>query len=82
MTEAAGSAVGLDLNDTRIRLSDIDLKGENLTFLVEGTSNGALYARLAALGLGVELNDGEPALRILRPRRWFDAWRAEQNLAR
>lgn len=75
----AGSA-RLDLNETRIRLSDVDLRGENLTLLAdlalaEGTSNGALYARLGILGLGVELDDGEPTLRILRPRRWFDAWR-------
>jgi hypothetical protein len=77
----------LDLNDTRIRLSDVDLRGENLTLLADlalaqGTSNGALYARLGALGLGVELNDSEPTLRIVRPRRWFDAWRAAQNSAR
>jgi hypothetical protein len=77
----------LDLNDTRIRLSDVDLRGENLMLLAdlklaEGTSNGALYASLGALGLGVELNDSEPTLRILRPRRWFDAWRAGQNPAR
>jgi len=77
----------LDLNDTRIRLSDVDLVGENLTLLADlaladGTSNGALYARLGALALGVELNDSEPTLRILRPRRWFDAWRAVQDPAR
>ncbi|MCA1789393.1 MAG: hypothetical protein LC667_05920 [Thioalkalivibrio sp.] len=41
----------LDLDDTRIRLSDVDLQGENLTLLADlalaqGTSNGALYARL------------------------------------
>lgn len=76
----AGSA-RLDLNETRIRLSDVDLRGENLMLLAdlalaEGTSNGALYARLGVLGLGVELDDGDPTLRIVRPRRWFDAWRA------
>jgi len=74
----------LDLNDTRIRLSDVDLRGENLTLLAdlalaEGVSNGALYARLGVLALGVELNDGEPTLRIVRPRRWFDAWRAARE---
>ncbi len=73
----------LDLNDTRIRLGDVDLRGENLTVLADltladGVSNGALYARLGALALGVELTDSEPVLRIVRPRRWFDAWRAEQ----
>ncbi len=77
----------LDLNDTRIRLSDLDLQGENLTVLAdlelaEGSSNGALYASLGALGLGVELNDSEPTLRIVRPRRWFDNWRAGRNPAR
>lgn len=76
----------LNLNDTRIRLSDVDLRGENLMLLADlelaqGTSNGALYAGLGALGLGVELNDSEPTLRIVRPRRWFDAWRAGQNPA-
>ncbi len=77
----------LDLNDTRIRLSDVDLRGEDLMLLADlalaqGTSNGALYARLGALGLGVELIDSEPTLRIVRPRRWFDIWRAGQNPAR
>ncbi|TVP83745.1 MAG: hypothetical protein EA347_12030 [Thioalkalivibrio sp.] len=76
----AGSA-WLDLNETRIRLSAVDLRGENLIMLAdlalaEGTSNGALYARLGVLGVGVELDNGEPTLRIVRPRRWFDAWRA------
>ena len=77
----------LNLNDTRIRLSDLDLQGENLMLLADlelaqGTSNGALYASLGALGLGVELNDNEPTLRIVRPRRWFDTWRAGQSPAR
>lgn len=76
----------LNLNDAQIRLSEVDLRGENLMLLADlelaqGTSNGALYASLGALGFGVELNDSEPTLRIVRPRRWFDAWRAGQNPA-
>jgi len=74
----------LDLNDTRIRLGDVDLRGEDLKLLADltladGMPNGALYARLGALALGVELNDSEPTLRIVRPRRWFDAWRTGQS---
>ena len=79
----AGSA-RLDVNDTRILLSDVDLRGENLMLLAdlalaEGTANGALYARLGVLGLGVELDDSEPTLRIVRPRSWFDTWRARHG---
>jgi len=74
----------LDLNDDRIRLGAVDLRGENLTLLADlelarGTSRSALYARLGALGVGIELSDNEPTLKIVRPRQWFDAWRAGQG---
>ena len=48
----------------------------------DGQANGALYARLGAVGLGVELNDSEPALRVLQPKRWFDRWREAQRFPR
>ncbi len=43
--------------------------------LAEKSANGALYAHLGALGIGVELIDSEPSLKVLQPRRWFDRWR-------
>ena len=76
----------LDLSNDRIRLSGVDLRGETLTLLADldlagDASNGAMYARLGALSLGVELNDNEPTLRIVRPLRWFHAWRDGKNVA-
>ena len=52
-------------------LSDITLAHQQ--------ANGALYARLGALGIGVELVESEPTLRVIQPRRWFDQWRATQR---
>lgn len=70
----------LAINDEQIRLHDLTLTGGPLLLLsdltlAEQSANGALYARLGALGLGVELIDSEPGLRVLQPRRWFDRWR-------
>lgn len=70
----------LQIGDKRIRLQDLTLTGGPLLLLSDVTlekkhANGALYARIGALGLGVELTDSEPTLRVLQPRRWFDNWR-------
>lgn len=74
----------LTVSDEQIRLHDLTLTGGPLLLLsdvtlADGQANGALYARLGAVGLGVELNDSEPALRVLQPKRWFDRWREAQR---
>ncbi len=70
----------LQINGERIRLHDLTLTGGQLLLLsdvtlAEKSANGALYAHLGALGIGVELIDSEPTLKVLQPRRWFDRWR-------
>ncbi|MDN7132919.1 hypothetical protein JNO04_11235 [Halomonas sp. MC140] len=69
----------LQVGDQRIRLQDLTLTGGPLLLLSDVTlqdksANGALYARIGALGIGVELVDSEPTLRVIQPRRWFDHW--------
>lgn len=71
----------LDMNGEQIQLHDLTLTGGPLLLLSDVTladehANGALYARLGALGIGVELVDSEPTLKVLQPRLWFDRWRA------
>ena len=70
----------LAIDGEQISLSDLTLTGGPLLLLSDVTlanrsANGALYARLGVLGLGVELNESEPMLRVIQPRRWFDRWR-------
>ncbi|WP_249975887.1 hypothetical protein [Vreelandella olivaria] len=77
----------LQINGERIRLHNLALTGGPLLMLsdvtlAEKSANGALYARLGALGIGVELVDSEPALRVLQPRRWFDRWREANRFPR
>ncbi|WP_404342890.1 hypothetical protein [Vreelandella venusta] len=77
----------LTVSGEQIRLHDLTLTGGPLLLLsdvtlADGQANGALYARLGAVGLGVELKDSEPALRVLQPKRWFDRWREAQRFPR
>lgn len=70
----------LHIDGERIRLHDLTLTGGPLLLLADVTlaqkrANGALYTHLGAMGLGVELIDSEPDLKVLQPRRWFDRWR-------
>ncbi|MEH6640873.1 hypothetical protein [Vreelandella glaciei] len=70
----------LAINGEQISLSDLTLTGGPLLLLsdialADRSANGALYAHLGVLGLGVELEDSEPTLRFIQPRRWFDRWR-------
>lgn len=81
-----GSAA-LTVSGEQIRLHDLTLTGGPLRLLsdvtlADGQANGALYARLGTVGLGVELNNSEPALRVLQPKRWFDRWREAQRFPR
>ncbi|WP_447553620.1 hypothetical protein [Vreelandella sp. EE22] len=77
----------LEMNGERIHLRGLNLTGGPLLVLSDITLDqqsvsGALYARLGALGLGVELIESEPDLRLLRPRRWFDRWRQANRYPR
>ncbi|MBT2785614.1 MULTISPECIES: hypothetical protein [unclassified Halomonas] len=77
----------LAISGEQIRLSDLTLTGGPLLLLSDVTladrsANGALYARLGVLGLGVVLNDSEPTLRVIQPRRWFDRWRVANQVPR
>lgn len=77
----------LRLNGDQLTLSDLTLSGGPLLVLADLTladqrANGALYARLGRLGLGVALDDNEPTLQVIQPRRWFDRWRQQQSLLR
>jgi hypothetical protein len=75
----------LDISGEHIRLQNLTLTGGPLLLLsdialADRTANGALYARLGVVGLGVELIDSEPTLRIIQPRRWFEQWREASHL--
>jgi hypothetical protein len=74
----------LRLNGKQLTLDDLTLSGGALFILADLTladqrANGALYARLGQLGLGVSLDDNEPTLHVFQPRRWFDRWRDQQS---
>jgi hypothetical protein len=76
----------LSLARQQLALSGMTLSGGPLTLLAEltladSTANGALYARLGQLGLGIELIDREPVLKVLQPRRWFEQWRQTHQAA-
>ncbi|KUJ87847.1 MAG: hypothetical protein XD36_1685 [Halomonas sp. 54_146] len=77
----------LEISGEHISLQDVTLTGGPLLLLSDVTladrsANGALYARLGRLGLGVELNESEPTLRVIQPRRWFDRWREANRFPR
>ena len=70
----------LEISGKQISLSDLTLAGGPLLLLsdvalADRSANGALYAHLGVIGLGVELEDSEPTLHVIQPRRWFDRWR-------
>lgn len=70
----------LQISGEQISLQDLALTGGPLLLLSDVTledssANGALYARLGVLGFGVELEDSEPTIKVIRPHRWFDRWR-------
>ena len=77
----------LGISGEQISLQALTLTGGPMLMLADVTlaersANGALYARLGALGLGVELEDSEPNLHIIQPRRWFDRWREAERFSR
>lgn len=77
----------LEISGEQISLQDLTLTGGPLLLLsditlAERSANGALYARLGRLGLGVELNESEPTLRVIQPRHWFDRWREANRFPR
>ncbi|WP_447893897.1 hypothetical protein [Vreelandella sp. GE22] len=77
----------LEMSGERIALHGISLRGGPLLMLSDiileqKSVSGGLYVRLGALGLGVELVESEPSLRLLQPRRWFDRWRQARRQPR
>nr|WP_298378622.1 hypothetical protein [uncultured Halomonas sp.] len=67
----------LKLLDAGLALRDARLAGQELEILADlvrrdKTLDGALYARYAALGLGIEIDAGQTRLHLLRPRRWYE----------
>jgi hypothetical protein len=65
------------MDNDSIRLQQARLEGGDLRLLADltlrdETLDGSLYARLGALGVGVDLVEGETRLRFLRPGRWYD----------
>lgn len=77
----------LRINGEQISLQDVTLTGGPLLLLsdvvlADKSANGALYAQLGAVGVGVELVDSEPSLRVWQPRRWFERWRDAQRFPR
>lgn len=79
----SGSAE-LGINGDRASLNNLILTGGPLRLLAditlaERSANGALYARLGALGVAVELVDNQPDLHLLQPRRWFERWQQAQS---
>lgn len=76
----------LTISGEQISLQDLALTGGPLLLLSDITladhsADGALYARLGLVGLGVELENSEPTLRVIQPRRWFDQWREANHAA-
>ncbi|UXZ54895.1 hypothetical protein LOS15_02345 [Halomonas sp. 7T] len=77
----------LRINGEQISLQDVTLTGGPLLLLsdvvlADKSANGALYAQLGSVGVGVELVDSEPSLRVWQPRRWFERWREAQRFPR
>ncbi|SFU69749.1 DUF748 domain-containing protein [Halomonas korlensis] len=71
-------AADLLLDDHTLELRDARLTGGALEMLAnllfqDETMNGSLYARLGVLAAGVALDDGDPQVRLLKPRQWFEA---------
>jgi translocation and assembly module TamB len=68
----------LHLDDDTLQLRDARLTGGSLEMLADlvmqdESLDGSLFARLGILAAGVGLEEGEPRVRLLRPRRWFEA---------
>jgi len=77
----------LVLEEKQLALNGLTLSGGPLMLLADltladSTANGALYAQLGQLGVGIELIDKEPTLKVLQPRRWFERWRSDYLLSR
>lgn len=77
----------LTLEKQQLSLNDLTLSGGPLMLLADltladSTANGALYAQLGQLGVGIELVNKEPTLKVLQPRRWFERWRTDHLLSR
>ncbi|HSP58983.1 MAG TPA: hypothetical protein VLO12_11835, partial [Halomonas sp.] len=76
----------LHLDDDMLALRDARLAGGNLEMLADlvfkdETMDGSLYARLGVVAAGVALDDGDPQVRLLKPRQWFETNRPDEATA-
>ncbi|MBS9403611.1 hypothetical protein KG088_08210 [Halomonas sp. TRM85114] len=76
----------LRLGDDTLQLRDARLSGGELEMLADlifrdEAIDGALYARLGVLAAGVALDNGDPRVRLLQPRQWYEANRPPEAAA-
>ncbi len=67
------------LNGKSILLSKVRITGEQLLVLAdvhlyEKDIRGGMYARYGILRIGVELEDENRTLKLLKPRKWYDSF--------
>ena len=70
-------ANSLQLSDARLTGGPLEMRAD-LTFRDEAPT-GSLYARLGLLAAGVSLEEGQPEVRLLRPRQWYERQRASSE---
>jgi hypothetical protein len=74
----------LHLDDDTLQLRDARLSGGELEMLADlvfsgEATDGSLYVRLGVLAAGVALDNGDPRVRLLQPRQWFEANRPRET---
>lgn len=67
------------LNGKSILLSKVRITGEQLLVLAdvhlyEKDIRGGMYARYGILRIGVEREDENRTLKLLKPRKWYDSF--------
>lgn len=67
------------LNGESILLRKVRIAGEQLLVLAdvqlsEKKIRGGMYAKYGILGVGIELEDEDRTLKILKPRQWYDSF--------
>ncbi|WP_089713312.1 hypothetical protein [Halomonas daqiaonensis] len=70
----------LHLDDDTLQLREARLTGDSLEMLADlvfrdEVPEGSLFARLGILAAGVSLEEGDPEVRLLRPRQWYERHR-------
>jgi len=73
-----------EMGKDSVEITDLEVEGRGFHSLADltfgkGGRDGILYLRLHGFSLGVDLRGGKKDLKLLLPRRWFDAARAERR---